>query len=402
MKNKSLLLIVIIVCFCVSFVVYENYNKEKIVDKSHERYVQVNKDKIDEIMDNMTIEEKIGQMLIINTEYDSFVPSLKETFDKVKPGGVILMKNNISNYEDTKKFVEDMKNSSNVPFIVSMDQEGGRVQRMKYLEEDGATYIPDMYSVGLTNDSNIAYQIGEIMAMEMRTIGVNVDFAPVVDVYSNLDNTVIGNRSFGSDTKLVSKMATNLANGLEDNGVIATYKHFPGHGDTSVDSHKKLPIIYKSKSEAEKLELIPFREAIKNNAKLIMIGHIAFPLITESEIPSSLSKKMVTDILKGELGYKGLVITDALNMKALTDNYSNEEIYVKAVEAGNDILLMPEDSILAIKVIKENISEERIDESVRKILTFKYTYLDKFESLDKSFLGREEYKKILENVVYER
>lgn len=399
MKNKSLMLLVLILGLGISFLVYKNYNHNnqgKVTD--NEWKTTVSESQIDNIMKNMTIDEKIGQMIIINTDYSSMTFEFKDFLNKIKPSGIILMKENFTDYENTKKFISDMKNFSKYPFIVSIDQEGGRVQRLQYLEEGIATNVPDMYTIGLTNDEKVAYNIGKLLAEEMRTIGINVDFAPVVDIYSNPDNTVIGNRSFGINANNVSKMAISLANGLEDNGIIATYKHFPGHGDTEVDSHKKLPVIYKSLEEVNNLELIPFKKAIENNAKIIMVGHMSFPLLTMDNTPSSLSKIIVTNILKGDLGFDGLIITDALNMGALTDNYSNEEIYLKAIEAGNDLLLMPKDPISAFNVIKENISEERINESVKKILMFKYTYLDKDNTLDRSYLGSEEHKKLIENI----
>ena len=195
-------------------------------------------------------------------------------------------------------------------------------------------------------------------------------------------------------------MCVSLGKGLEDNGIIATYKHFPGHGDTTTDSHTSLPIINKSYEELLNNELIPFKKAIENDAKIIMVGHIAFPDLTNDNIPASLSKKIITNLLKNDLGYDGLVITDALNMGALINNYSDEDIYVKAVEAGVDILLMPSDAKKAIEVIKDNISVERIDESVKKILIFKYTYL-KDNILDESYLNNKEHQEIISKIPIE-
>lgn len=193
-------------------------------------------------------------------------------------------------------------------------------------------------------------------------------------------------------------MAGSLAKGLEETGVIPTYKHFPGHGDTDVDSHVDLPVINKSYEELKALELQTFSYAVNNNAKLIMVGHIALPNITGDNTPASLSKVLITDILKKDLNYNGLVITDALNMKALTDNYTQEEIIVKAIEAGVDILLMPDDIEKSLDYVKNNISEERINESVKKILMFKYSYLENYELLDKDYLGCREHKEIVSKI----
>jgi beta-N-acetylhexosaminidase len=222
----------------------------------------------------------------------------------------------------------------------------------------------------------------------------------VVDILPQKGESFIGSRSFGNNAEIVSTMSAAIANGLEDNGIIATYKHFPGHGDTATDSHTTLPVLKKTQAELFSDELIPFQNAIKNNCKVIMIGHIALPEIVGDTTPASLSKEIVTDLLKNQMGFDGLVVTDALNMGALTNEYSYEEIYVKSINAGVDLLLMPNGSKAAIEIIKKNVSEERINESVRKILTFKYTYLDDENVLDKSFLGSKEHKKVLDKISY--
>ena len=306
------------------------------------------------------------------------------------------MKDNITTFDNTKKFVDDLQANSDIPMIISIDQEGGKVQRLNLLEDIKPTNIPSMYDLGQTNDKELAYQVGKVVAEELRTIGVNVVYAPVLDIYSNKENEVIGNRSFGTNPDEVSDMALSLARGLEENGVIATYKHFPGHGDTSVDSHYDLPVINKSYDELKRFELIPFKKAIDNNAKIIMIGHLN--MISIDNEPSSLSKKIITDILYNDYGYKGLVITDALNMGALTKNYTDEEIYTKTINAGTDLLLMPNGSKQTIEYIKKNVSEERINKSVEKILRFKYTYLTNYETLDKSYLNSKEHQDVIEKI----
>lgn len=347
-------------------------------------------EKIEELLSSMTLDEKISQMLIVEVENRKALPS-------PAPAGVILFEENFSSCNNTVDFINTLKNQSQHPLIVSVDQEGGSVQRLEKLYFPKATYIPYMYELGKTHDTDLAYQVGRVMAEEMAALGINVAFAPVLDIYSNPENTVIGKRSFGENPDTVSSMAITLAKGLEENGVMPTYKHFPGHGDTEVDSHKALPVISKTKEELYKEELIPFKAAIENDAKIIMVGHIALPLITGDNTPATLSKEIITDLLKTEMGYNGLVITDALNMGALIKNYSDEEIYKMAVEAGNDLLLMPNPD-LAIKVIKENFSEERIDSSVRKILTFKYTYLSEPKSFDLSVIGSSIHKEIINKI----
>ena len=393
-KILTLLMILIVITGCNS-----NIKNEIETTKNEETKKELTiEDIVEEKMSKMTIEEKIAQMLVVYYSKDEVDSTLKNVFTTNTPGGFILMKDNITTYEKTKKFVDNLKNLSDVPLIISIDQEGGNVQRLKAITDKDATNIPYMYNVGLKNDTKLTYKIGKVIAEELRTIGVNVDYAPVLDIYSNPNNTVIGKRSFGKTKELVSNHSIELAKGLMDNKVVPTYKHFPGHGDTAVDSHVGLPIINKTYDELKKEELVPFINAINNDAKIIMVGHLALPKITGDNTPATLSKKIVTDILKNDLGYKGLVITDGLNMGALTKNYTDEQIYVGAINAGCDLLLMPNGSKKAIEIIKNNIDEKRIDESVRKILIFKYTYLDEDNTLDESYLGSKEHKDIINQI----
>lgn len=355
-------------------------------------------DEVKNKMSKMNLEQKIAQMLILYSTSDTVDDDFKNTLKTYNPGGFILMKENITTFDKTKKFVDDMQENSDIPMIISIDEEGGNVQRLLQLKDITPSNIPYMYYLGQTNDTSLAYQVGKLTAEELRTIGVNVDYAPVLDIYSNENNKVIGKRSFGTTPYQVSNMALSYAKGLEENGVIATYKHFPGHGDTSVDSHYNLPVITKSYDELKNFELIPFKKAIESDAKIIMIGHLNFTNITSDGIPSSLSEKIITDILYKDMGYKGLVITDALNMGALTKNYTDEEIYTKTINAGTDLLLMPNGSKKAIEYIKKNISEERINKSVEKILKFKYNYLKDYKTLDKSYLNSKEHKDIISKI----
>ena len=301
-------------------------------------------EKVEYRISEMTIEEKIAQMMIVYYTGDSVDDTLLSVIRSVKSGGFILTADNITTYEKTKSFVQSLQENSETPMIISIDQEGGLVQRLSCLTDVTPTNIPNMLSVGNFNDTQFAYNIGKVMAEELRTIGVNLTFAPVVDVLPQNGESFIGTRSFGSNVEIVSSMSTAIAKGLEENGIIATYKHFPGHGDTTTDSHTSLPVVCKTKDELFSNELIPFQNAIKNNAKIIMIGHIALPEIIGDSTPASLSKEIVTDLLKTKMGFNGLVVTDALNMGALTNEYSYEEIYVKSIEAGVDLLLMPNGS----------------------------------------------------------
>mgnify|MGYP001028164917 CR=1 FL=1 len=331
------------------------------------------------LLAKMTLEEKIGQMMIVSYRKPEMDEELKNMLTVVKPGGFIFFSENFSNYDKTMVLINSIKDTANVPLFLAIDQEGGRVQRLKTMSGITVKNIPSMSEIGKTNSEDIAYQVGVDIANDLKKMGFNLDFAPVMDVNSNSKNTVIGNRSFGTDPYLVAKMGLSLDRGLSDNEIIPTYKHFPGHGDTVADSHVELPIINKTKEELMRIELVPFVEAIKNNADMIMIGHLAVPNITGNYKPASLSYEVITNLLKNELGYKNLVITDALNMKAITDNYTEKEIYELAINAGVDILLMPSDPIKAVSIIKElinegKVKEEKINNSVRKILELKERY----------------------------
>lgn len=336
-------------------------------------------DPLENILNNMTIDEKIGQLFIVAYRYPNMDSNLDNILKTIKPGGFILFKENLKNYNQSMVLINSIKKTAKIPMFIATDQEGGRVQRIKDIPGISTTNIPAMAEIGATNDPNEAYKTGVTIANDLKKFSVNLDFAPVIDIYSNPLNKVIGERSFGSDAYLVSKMGLALGQGLKDNNIIPVYKHFPGHGNTKTDSHYDLPIVSKTKEELMNLDLIPFMEAINNNAEIIMVGHLAVPSITNNYEPASLSKILITDFLKKELGYQNLIITDALNMKALTNTYSTEEITIKALNAGVDILLMPEDPLKSFAAIKNafnsgTISEKQINDSVRKIINLKLKY----------------------------
>lgn len=395
MKKKFIILFIFIITILTGC-----SNNKKVSNKDFEKLSI--EEKVNYKMDNLSIDEKIAQMLIVYYIGDEYDENLSNIIKEVKPGGFILMSDNITTYDRTLNFVKGMQNDSDIPMIISTDEEGGSVQRIKGIRDISVTDIPYMYYLGQTKDKNLAYKVGKIIANELRTIGVNLTYAPVMDIYSNPNNTVIGKRSFGSDPNTVYDMATSLKNGIEDNLVNTCIKHFPGHGDTETDSHFEIPIINKTLDELENSDLLPFIKSI-NDTNMIMVGHIALPKITNSSIPASLSKEIVTDLLKNKYNYKGLVITDALNMGSLTNNYSDKEIYTMAINAGVDLLLMPNGSKNAIKYIKEAIDDEEMDintinESVRKILTYKYSNI-KENYLDKSYLNKSEYSNVLNQII---
>ena len=371
---------------------------------SEDIQIQDNKELwVKEELESMSLEEKIGQMLIVSFDNLETDEELLGRFKEVKPGGFILFSDNFESYSQTKKLIDDINSTSDIPMFVSIDQEGGRVQRLKELDDQTVSVIPAMYELGLTNDINLAYEVGRVMGEELRVFNINMDFAPVLDIYSNSENTVIGDRSFGNNPDLVTNMALSFSKGLESTDIIPVYKHFPGHGDTYEDSHQELAIIDKTKEELYELELIPFIEAINNGANVIMVGHLALPNITGNYIPASLSKEIINDLLREELGFKGIVVTDALNMKALTNEYSKEDIYILAIKAGVNILLMPDFDKTTIDIISKAvltgvISEELINESVEKILTLKYDKIFVNNSYTKDYLGSLEHDSVIKKI----
>lgn len=354
-----------------------------------------------DILSTMTLDEKIAQMLIIKFDSNYMSDNLAKEL-KYKPGGVILFASNITNYDKTTKLIKDIKATSSIPMFISVDQEGGRVRRITNKTYSKVTYIPSMRNLGYMNDANLAYDVGTVIAEELRAFGFNMDFAPVLDVVENTEGNVIGDRSLSNDPNIVGKLGTSLKKGLEAKGVISVYKHFPGHGATITDSHYELPVLTQTKGELLIRDLVPFQMSINDGASMIMIGHLAVPNITGDKTPASLSKKIITDLLKKEMNYNGLVITDSLQMNAITDNYSEKEIYEMAINAGVDILLMPNCAESAIRYIKQSIkegkiTEEQINNSVRKILNLKNTKLST-STLSKDYIGTSKHIEIMSRI----
>ena len=325
---------------------------------------------------NMSLKEKIGQMIMIDyRDTLEMNVELDDILNKYSPGGFILFKSNIQNYNQTKKLLSDIKQSSDIPVMVSADQEGGRVQRLD--ERVGFDTIPPMGEIGITMNEEEVFNLGKKMGEELKNIGVDMDMAPVLDVFSNPENRVIADRAFGTNSDIVKRLAMALSKGLQEEKIIPVGKHFPGHGDTLKDSHVDLPIITKDLEELKRLELVPFVEAIDKKIPGLMIGHLAVPKITGDNNPASLSKVMINDLLRKDLGYEGLVMPDSLKMKALSNHFTNKEIYLRCIGSGNDIMLMPQNINEAFNTIYDAVNdgvikEEQINNSVYRILSTKF------------------------------
>ena len=330
-------------------------------------------------LDEMTLEEKVGQMIISGIEGDSFSSEIENLITKQKVGGIIFLKKNLTNPHRSIALINAIKEQIKLEkyhLFLSVDQEGGRVTRLPGLLDQ-----PTNLEIGRKNDEVLTFGIGALLAMQVKAFGMNMDYAPVIDVNSNPNNPVIGDRAFGDDVQIVSNLGVETMQGIQSENVVSVIKHFPGHGDTDVDSHMELPVIYKTLEDLKSLELIPFQEAIANGADVVMVAHILMPNI-DNRFPSSMSEDIITGILRNQLGFEGVIVTDDMTMDAIEDNYEMGEAAVQAIKAGNDIVLIAHEynniqrAIEAIvQAVKDGeITVERINESVDRIIKLKEKY----------------------------
>jgi beta-N-acetylhexosaminidase len=336
----------------------------------------------------MTVRQKIGQLVFPRitgaymatdgAEYER----VSEWIVKYGIGGIIIT---IGPPLEMAVKLNAMQALSDVPLLVTADMESGPGQSLNAgtilpygLDNGGATRFPPIMALGATGNDSLAYKLGRITALEARAVGVHVTFAPVVDVNNNPDNPIINTRSYGGDAALVSRMSSAHIRGLQDNGMIATAKHFPGHGDTGTDSHVDLPIINASKARVDVVELPPYRAAIETGVASVMTAHIAFPALTGDTIPATLNRRILTGLLRDELKFDGVVFTDAMDMGAIVKTYGRTHASVMALQAGADVLLQPypQDLPAIVDAIEQAISagtlsEDRLDAAVRRVLTMK-------------------------------
>lgn len=351
---------------------------------------------IKDMMDDMTLEEKIGQLFIVhvygetptdpnyedtNLNNNRGGKNFKEVIENYHVGGIIYFNwtDNIGTPVDTEQ-VNELSNGlqeiaedqrSEIPLFISTDQEGGIVQRV----EEPGTVFPGNMALGAVGSKSLAHQSGEIIGNELSSLGINMNFAPTVDVNMNPDNPVIGIRSFGEDPDLVSDLGIAQINGYKEENVITSAKHFPGHGDTDVDSHYGLPEIDHDLETLHEVDLKPFKEAINSGIESIMTAHIVVPALDDSGLPATLSKPILTDLLREEMGFDGLIITDSLGMSG-ANVYPEDQVAVEAFKAGADILLNPPKVDVAFEGMLEavesgDVSMERLDESVFRVLKSK-------------------------------
>lgn len=364
MNKKTIRLIVLATAILAAL--YSAKSRDKVNAREMEYF-----DLVEYLIDEMSIREKVGQLFII--EYsDRYDPKDKE-FEKLirrdKIGGIILMEMEINNYIKSHNRFQKI---SDIPLLISVDGEWGASMRF-----DTLTQFPRNMQLGALSSPDLVYQVGRVMATQFVRLGIHINYAPTIDINNNPLNPVIGQRSFGDDREKVALYGAAIIKGMQNGGVLASAKHFPGHGDTETDSHKALPLLPFDRSRLDSLELYPFRHVIKEGVEMVMVGHLNVPSLDPTGVPSSISYPIITELLKEELGFKGIVVTDALGMKGVAENIPSERIAIESFKAGSDLLLMPpkdrRDAIAAFRkaVRKGEISEERVNESLRKILRMK-------------------------------
>ncbi len=335
-----------------------------------------------QLIPQMSIEQKVGQLIVVGFGGTRINADIRSIIRQHFVGGVTLFARNIQSSRQVARLTNDLQTLTRatehqIPLFIAMDQEGGWVARLKI----GATVLPGNMALGAAGSTEFAEHAGTITAIELGAVGVNLNFAPVIDVNNNPRNPVIDRRSFGECPDLVSRFGCAYIKGLQQNGVLATAKHFPGHGDTTVDSHTDLPTVGHDAERIRTVELKPFRAAIEAKVGAIMTAHIVYPTL-DANRPATLSRPILTDLLREELGFDGLIVTDDMEMKAIDERYRTGEAAVMAIEAGADMVLTlwryrnqrEVFNALVSAVKSEKISEDRINQSVERILKYKKAF----------------------------
>ena len=356
----------------------ESVNTEKKPVDTTETTEDAVSELVDKTMAEMSLHDKVCQMMFVTPEGLTGTDDVMVACDATKQalqaypvGGIIYFANNFDNVDQTRDMISNTQSYSKIGLFIATDEEGGRVNRI--MDTLGTTYIGPMYDYK-DDGPDAAFENAKTIASDMSALGLNLDFAPVADVWSNPDNTVIGDRAYSDDYAQAAELVGSAVKGFQDGGVICTLKHFPGHGDTAEDSHYSSAYVNRTKAQIMADEMQPFRTGIDAGAELVMVGHLIVPDI--DELPSTLSYKIATEMLRGDMEFDGVAITDSMEMESIADNYGVADSAVMAVQAGMDMLLQPADLAAAVNAIvtavqNGDITEPRIDESVRRILTLK-------------------------------
>ncbi len=323
-------------------------------------------------MSSTNLRRSAAQLLTVGF-FDQFLSdSLKKLLDE-GVAGVVLFARNIDNPEQVAGLIHDIKSYAGRPLYVGLDQEGGLVQRLR----TGFTRVPPMRAVGSIADVDLARRVGALLGRELRAVGVDVNYAPILDIDTNPDNPIIGNRSFSRDAELVGRLGVAVGRGLESEGVASCGKHFPGHGDTAQDSHQELPRLAHSIVRLREVELVPFRAWVEAKLASVMTAHVIFEPL-DPKYPATMSRTVLHGILREEMGYDGLIITDDIEMKSIADHYGYEEAAIRGVNAGVDNFLCCHTAQVALDVMEYvsqavssgRVKEERLVDANRRVKDF--------------------------------
>ncbi len=339
---------------------------------------------VDAVLAALSTEQRVGQLFMPAFPVDqrgrgllAVDDNVRRLMQQIQPGGVLLVGLNVDSTEQLTRLIQELQQNAALPLLIATDHEGGAVSRISASGKIPATSIPSPHVVGAVADPALAYRLGAVIGRELRSLGIQVNFAPVADLRTNPGNTVIGERSFGSDPEVVGRIVAALVRGMQQHGVAAVLKHFPGHGDTYEDSHYEAATVRHSRQRLQTVEMVPFRYGIDAGAIGVMTAHISVPAVTGDRTPATLSSELLGPILRSELGFGSLVFSDALNMHALTRYYHRSRVALQAFEAGVDVLVHPERPLEAYQTVLEavqsgRISAERLERSVRAILEVKW------------------------------
>lgn len=356
----------------------ESENTENITEVTTATTEDEISELVDKTIEGMSLQEKVCQMMFVTPEGltgtdDVMVAGdvTKQALQAYPVGGIIYFANNFDNVDQTRNMISNTQSYSKIGLFIATDEEGGRVNRL--MDTLGTTYIGPMYDYK-DDGPDAAFENAKTIASDMSALGFNLDFAPVADVWTNPDNTVIGDRAYSDDYGQAAELVGSAVRGFSEGGVICTLKHFPGHGDTAEDSHYSNAYVNRKKTQIMSDEMQTFRAGIDAGAEMVMVGHLIVPDI--DELPATLSYKIATEMLRGDMGFTGVAITDSMEMESIADNYGVGDSVVMAVKAGMDMLLQPADLAVSVDAVVNavesgDITETRIDESVRRILTLK-------------------------------
>ncbi len=335
----------------------------------------------------MTIRDTVGQLLMVGFQGTELSPAFLDWLQEYRPGGVILFSRNLVDPEQVARLTNALQaHAPNPPLLIAIDEEGGRVSRLP----QSFTTFPAASSVAACHAPDVAYGTAKVTAQELRSVGINMNLAPVLDVNSNPANPIIGDRAYGTQPEQVCTYGMAVMQGLQDNGIIPCGKHFPGHGDTMTDSHHVLPVVEADRDRLDTTELEPFRRAIRQGLPAIMTAHVRYPAL-DAEAPATLSRPILTDLLRNELGFQGVTLTDDMEMRAILDHQSIGEASVRALQAGADMLVIchqqerQQEAVAAIEqVLEQGELGERLTASVARLRALKEKRLASFQPVDPS------------------